>query len=365
VTSPQSPRVRFGLAVVAVVALAATVSFGAAWAIVGSGIRGAVAASPTPTPRPTPHPTPSPSPSPTPTPSPSPSPSPSPTPTPTATPKPTSPPDPELLGTDGRLTLLLLGSDERPSHPGIRTDAIIVASVDPVTGAAAAVSIPRDTSRVPLAEGGIFVNKVNALYAVYLRQTGSHRAAGERMRATIGATLGVEIDHTVIIGMNGFRELIDSVGGVDIHVDRAVRDPYYWVNSHTRGVYFAAGDHHFDGTWALIFARTRKGDSDWARAGRQQLVVLAAIRAVMARGAGALPALVEFGSRYVHTDLPLARAPDIYRYLKTADLSAGRRVVLAPRTYAVPAGGTNYALRLDVVRALCDELFPAGARATP
>ena len=57
-------------------------------------------------------------------------------------------PDP-VLGSDGRLTVLLLGSDDRASHSGNRTDVIMVVSLDPTTGAVAAASIPRDTAELP------------------------------------------------------------------------------------------------------------------------------------------------------------------------------------------------------------------------
>src|SRR5580765_4125179 len=107
-----------------------------------------------------------------------------PSPTPTATPPPPLPPEPTLepdlspsptptppppgadplLGTDGRLTVLLLGSDYRPAHPGNRTDAIMVVSVDPTTGKAAGFSVPRDTSGFPLVNGTKYGAKVNALY---------------------------------------------------------------------------------------------------------------------------------------------------------------------------------------------------------
>ena len=59
-----------------------------------------------------------------------------------------------LLGTDGRLTVLLLGSDYRPAHPGNRTDAIMVVSVDPTTGKSAAFSVPRDVVDFPCPSAG-------------------------------------------------------------------------------------------------------------------------------------------------------------------------------------------------------------------
>ena len=80
-----------------------------------------------------------------------------------------------LLGTDGRLTVLLLGSDYRPAHPGNRTDAIMVVSVDPTTGKTAAFSVPRDTCGFPLPSGGRFGNKINALYQYLLSRTSGGR----------------------------------------------------------------------------------------------------------------------------------------------------------------------------------------------
>src|SRR4051794_33682328 len=87
---------------------------------------------------------------------------------PSASPAPTPTPGPPgadpLLGTDGRLTVLLLGSDYRPAHPGNRTDAIMVVSTDPTTGRTAGFSVPRDTIDFPLPKSGVYHAKINALY---------------------------------------------------------------------------------------------------------------------------------------------------------------------------------------------------------
>src|SRR6476659_1077157 len=135
---------------------------------------------------------------------------------PSASPDPTPTPAPAgadpLLGTDGRLTVLLLGSDYRPAHPGNRTDAIMVVSVDPVTGKAAGFSIPRDTSGFPLPGGGRFGNKINALYQYFL----SHgRGGGSAMEAAFAKAFGIEVDGYAFIGFAGVKHLVDAVGGVD------------------------------------------------------------------------------------------------------------------------------------------------------
>ena len=80
---------------------------------------------------------------------------PTPTPDPSATPSPTPSPTPvgadPVLGTDGRLTVLLLGSDYRPAHPGNRTDAIMVVSVDPIDREDRRVQRPPRREPVPVA----------------------------------------------------------------------------------------------------------------------------------------------------------------------------------------------------------------------
>jgi LCP family protein required for cell wall assembly len=311
-----------------------------------------VVLSATPPPPTTAEATPSPSPSaPPPTSAPSPSPA-APSPTPTAVPV-----DP-LFGDDGRFTVLLLGSDYRPTHPGNRTDAIMVVSVSSADGSVAAVSIPRDTARFPLPDGSTYDTKINALYQDTLRRLG-RAAAGDEIKRIIGEGLGIQIDWYAFIGMYGVTELIDAIGGVDVVLETAVSDPYYWVNGQTQGVYFPAGRQHLNGARALIFARTRQGDSDFQRARRQQLLVLATVDKVLARGVSRLPALLELGLRWVRTDLPLADALRIYEIVAGANLETVNSAVLGPKYATKIPGSVSYELRLDKVRALTAEWFAA------
>jgi LCP family protein required for cell wall assembly len=265
-----------------------------------------------------------------------PSPAPSASAAPTPTPEPTPPGSDPLLGTDGRLTLLLLGSDFRPSHPGNRTDAIIVVSVDPTTGKAAAFSVPRDTERFPLPGGKVFGGKVNALYQSLQHDTGK---GGAELKKVIGAAYGVEIDRYALIGFVGFKDLITAVGGVNVTLDKAYYDPYYWVNGHTRGWGLPKGTSHLNATEALIFARSRKGDNDYGRARRQQQVILAVAAKVRSQGVEHLPKLLAIAADTVRTDIPLARAKDVFDIVSQVDLSKVRRVVFQPRVYTIEYTG--------------------------
>jgi LCP family protein required for cell wall assembly len=299
----------------------------------------------------------SPSPSPTATPRPHP---PDPTLAPEASPIPTPTPGPPtadpLLGTDGRLTVLLLGSDYRPAHPGNRTDAIIVVSIDPTTGVAAGFSVPRDTSGFPLAKGARYGPKINALYAHLQSRTGN---GGLAMRNAFASAFNIEIDGYVFIGFSGVKQLVSAVGGVDVTLDKPYYDAHYWVTARRQGWGLKAGTSHLGPEDALIFARSRKGDNDFGRARRQQILVLAALDKVRSRGIGGLPKLLAIASKTVRTDLPLDRAEDLYRIVSTTDISAVNRTVFGPRTYAVGTGGSSFALRIDVCREWIADNFPA------
>jgi LCP family protein required for cell wall assembly len=269
-------------------------------------------------------------------------------------PSPTPVPDP-LLGTDGRLTVLLLGSDYRPAHPGNRTDAMMVVSVDPTTGRSAAFSVPRDVVDFPLPERGTYAPRVNGLYQ-YL-QSKTSRGAANTMKA-FGRAFDIEIDNYVFIGFFGVDELISAVGGVDVHLKKSYYDPYYWVNGHRRGWGLPAGKSHLNAENALIFARSRKGDSDFGRVRRQQLLVQAAFAKVRKRGLDDLPKLIRTAKDSVRTDLPLDRATDLFKLYKGVDLAKSKRAVFGPKTYAVRAHGYTYHLVLAKCRAWIEKNFP-------
>jgi polyisoprenyl-teichoic acid--peptidoglycan teichoic acid transferase len=284
---------------------------------------------------------------------------PDPTLAPDASPLPTPTPAPPgadpLLGTDGRLTVLLLGSDFRPAHPGNRTDAIMVVSLDPTTGKAAAFSIPRDTSGFPIGNGTTYDAKINALYAHLQSTTGD---GGKAMEAAISKAFKIEVDGYAFIGFQGVKDLVAAVGGVDVTLDAPYYDAHYWVNARTQGWGLPKGTSHLGPADALIFARSRKGDNDFGRARRQQQLVMAALEKARHLGIDKLPQLIKIANRTVRTDLPLDRAADLFDVIATTDISKVQRVVFGPRTYAAGVGGTSFELKLDVCRKWIVGHFP-------
>jgi len=260
-----------------------------------------------------------------------------------------------ILGRDGRFTILLLGSDARPSHPGIRTDTIIVASVDPVTRRTAAVSIPRDTVNFPLSGGRTYRGKINALYQALAHTT---RSPGTALRKIVGSALGIEIDAYVVVGFDGFRKLVNNVRGLDVYVARSFYDATYSIRRGHRGFGLTRGWHHLVDLRALAFARTRHADSDYARARRQQQLIVAAVGKVRSRGLAGLTMLLTASRGLVKTDLPLSYAPLIFAIVSRADVGHAHQTVFGPSAFALSIGGYNNVLRLAACRAWIRRYFP-------
>ena len=235
-------------------------------------------------PEPTPEPTPSPSPSPSPTEA-GPTPTAFPTAEPIGTPTPTKPP---TWAKDGRLNVLLIGSDAGPGRWSQRTDTMIVLSVDVATGRAALFGIPRNVTGVPLADeskgafwNGRYPGLLNSLY-VYAMGHGSQFPGGDArgFRAVTGAIqelVGVKLDGAVVVDLQGFVKLVNAIDGLWVDIPETVVDNAYPVPGGGRKIRIVirAGCRQLDGAEALAYARTRHQDSDYGRMARQQRVLLA------------------------------------------------------------------------------------------
>lgn len=237
----------------------------------------------------------------------------------TATPIPEPPATPPLpaFADDGRLTVLVLGSDSSADRRSLGrvplTDAITVVTVREDGGGLALFSLPRDTTDVELPDGRLWTAKINELAPTL----------GPRMAAdTIGGLLGIGIDHYIQIDMDDLVRLIDAVGGVTVDVSYTLSDAACTI---------PPGPQHLDGSLALCFARHRQTDDDYARAGRHQLLLLALRDAMVARDIDPRGLLRSLGT--LETDLDLG---DVGRLLEIAALSASSEeatVVLGPPEY--------------------------------
>ncbi len=130
--------------------------------------------------------------------------------------------------TRDRINILLAGIDWKPGRPEHLTDTLMVVSLDPQTGQTAMVSIPRDLYGVKLPDGRTFNAKINSLLIIATLNKQQYPLGGVgTLKATIGGLLGIKIDYFAAINLLGFKAAVDSIGGVDVNVTRAINDPTY------------------------------------------------------------------------------------------------------------------------------------------
>jgi LCP family protein required for cell wall assembly len=224
----------------------------------------------------------------------------------------------------GRLNVLLVGGDAGPGRSGLRTDTMIVVSIDPRTSHAAVFSIPRNLQQVPMPPGAAtdletFPNILNALWGyaethpeLYPEST---TPGPTTLKAAIGNLLGLEIDYYAAVDLRGFVEVVDALGGVTVNVQSYVYDA--GVSSAFEGeewtpIELSPGRHELDGRHALAYVRTRWATSDYDRMQRQRCLIGAlADQASLTKLFKAFPRLASTMKSYVQTDVPIKALPDL------------------------------------------------------
>lgn len=166
--------------------------------------------------------------------------------------------------TPGRTNILILGLDYTdPGSSLARSDTIILTTFIPNKPYVGMLSIPRDLwVKIP----GVGENRINtAHFFAEAQQKGTGPAAA--MQA-IHQNFGVDVNDYVRIRFDGFREVFDALGGVDIYLDKPAAG-------------YDAGWHHLNGNKALAFARQRYGSDDFFRMEHGQLLIKSAFKQLL------------------------------------------------------------------------------------
>lgn len=182
-----------------------------------------------------------------------------------------------------RITMLLLGGDAGPGRSGLRTDTMIVASVDTVTGDAVLFGLPRNMTGFSFSDGspfpGLGKGLLNEVYSWGNRHPdnfGGIDPGASAIKDVAANLLGIPIDYFVLVNMTGFAEMVDVMGGVTISVRKDVRAPIYNRENGTHVmITIPAGTQSLDGDLALAYARSRTGSNDYSRMARQRCVLAA------------------------------------------------------------------------------------------
>ncbi len=208
-----------------------------------------------------------------------------------------------------RVNVLLLGIDKREGEAGpFRTDTMILATLDPKTKTAGMLSIPRDLY-VPIPIPKVGENRINT--ANFFGETYKYPGGGPALaKKTVEYNLGIPVHFYVLIDFEGFKKIVDTLGGIDIDVPTPIDDPEYPTENYgVEYLHIPAGHPvHMDGDLALKYARTRHTTNDFDRS-RRQMQVLLAMRD-KALKLDILPKLPQLYSEFkgtIQTDLSLSQ----------------------------------------------------------
>ena len=190
--------------------------------------------------------------------------------------------------TGGRVNILVLGVDERSDDVG-RSDTMLVVSVDSQKQDVDVISIPRDTRvKIP----GYGFDKINHAYG-----EGKHKLS----QRTAEQLLGITIQHYLIIDFNGFKRIIDALGGITIDIEKRMyyEDPY-----DNLVIDLQPGVQTLNGETAIGYVRYRDEEGDIGRIERQQKFVKAVMQKVAQPSIVArIPVLIRELSSAVRTSM--------------------------------------------------------------
>ena len=302
-----------------------------------------------------------------------------------------------------RITILLAGGDAGPGRGGLRTDTIIVATLDTSTGHAALMSIPRNMIQVPLKPeydlafidleqqitpwdvrrtwtddngDGVpdqfvpchcFPDQINVIYPFTRGWTETYPDEVDpgmaTLRDSVELLLGIEIDFYALVNMSGFVRVVDALGGVRVYVTNSVntevspaREGENWIEVHIR-----PGWRRLNGHQALAYVRERKTSSDYVRMTRQRCMLKA-----VAASADPVTIVTRFASlsravkSSVRTDIPLDYVPTLVAQAAALDFDDIVTVGFTPPEYAPTANHRNQPIAdVAAIRAKVQEILTA------
>ena len=232
--------------------------------------------------------------------------------------------------------MLLLGGDSGAGRWGLRPDSMTIASIDAETGRTVLIGLPRNMANFPFAEGsvmdeqfpdgfdcdGCYLNGVStwAEDNTELFPDSSHPGVDATIEAIEGIT-GLHINYWAMVNLQGFKDLVDAVGGVTLNVRSPI--PVGGLGSDVTG-YIQPGVRKLNGHDTLWYARAREGSDDYSRMARQKCVMNAMLQQISPQGAVRnFEEIAEAGSAMISTNIP---ASELDRFVQLALKAKGQKV---------------------------------------
>jgi LCP family protein required for cell wall assembly len=228
----------------------------------------------------------------------------------------------------GRYNVLLLGGDSGSDRWGLRPDSLTVASIDADTGKAILFGLPRNMMNFPFAEGSVMAEQfpdgydcegceLNSLSTWAQDNLGLFKGyANPGVEATVEGVEGItglRINYYAMVNMQGFRNMVDAVGGLRLNVRDRI--PIGGVGGPVTG-HIEPGVQELDGFQTLWFARSRESADDYSRMARQKCVMNAMLQQLSPQTVVTnFEKIAKASEKLITTDLP---ASELGRFAELA-----------------------------------------------
>jgi LCP family protein required for cell wall assembly len=217
----------------------------------------------------------------------------------------------------GKKNIVVMGCDIRKDDVG-RSDTLFVVMLDKSIKNAALLSVPRDT-RVKIKEHGW--DKINSAFAY-----GGHKLTQE----TVQDFLGIKLHNYVVVDFQGFKDLVDVIGGVDINVEKRM---YYYDPYANFEIDLRPGKQHMDGKTAMQYVRYRDEEGDIGRIRRQQKFIMALYKQIASKNIIAkMPGVSKQIMSMVKTDLSLKEMVELGNVMRDMMEKDGLKMAMVPGT---------------------------------
>jgi len=188
--------------------------------------------------------------------------------------------------------------------------------------------------------GSAYAGKINSLWLNARNRSdafpGNDKTRGfNALKSVLGELYGLDVQYYLMVNFQGFKDIVDTLGGVTINVQNPVLDDHYPGDSGTLRVYIPAGVQHMTGAQALVYARSRHTSNDFDRAQRQQRVILSLREQADPKTIlDHLSELLGDLKKSFKTDIPQAKLPQLIELSSQIDSSKIRSYVFTPPFYA-------------------------------
>jgi LCP family protein required for cell wall assembly len=247
-----------------------------------------------------------------------------------------------MSGSD-RVNLLVMGYGGSGHDGAYLTDSMIVMSLMPQSRHTTLVSVPRDLW-VQIPPGSGQYHKLNYAYVDGSKNGASAVGGGNEAAQKISQITGLNVKYWLTINFIGFRDFINSIGGVDVYVPDSFTAKYPAnddpnVNPNWVKVHFSKGTQHMDGERAIRYARARyvldnpAEGTDFARSARQQIIIKAALSKI--RSISTWPKLYSALTALEHTIYTNMSLADLAQFALKMDLNNAHRVGLSNQNVLV------------------------------